>query len=65
MNLIKIIRGDSMNDITTITLSKKTRERLGAIGNKNDKNMDDVILRLLDMYEEHRMNQIIEEKSKV
>lgn len=53
-----------MDDITTITVSKKTRERLGVIGNKNDKSMDDVISRLLDLYEEYRMNQIIEEKSR-
>ena len=43
-----------MNEFTTITISKNTRERLGDIGNKNDKNMNEVISRLLDFYEENQ-----------
>jgi|GEM_PF-2703937 len=51
------------NDLTTIQISKRNRERLGALGNRNDKSLDTVLSKVLDMYEEYRMNQIIEEKS--
>ena len=50
------------NENTTIQIRKTTRERLGSVGTKNDRSLDDVLNKLLDCYEEYQMNQIIKEK---
>lgn len=50
------------NEITTIKISRKTRSRLGEIGNK-DETFDDIVGRLLDLYEEHCIDQMLEEKA--
>lgn len=51
------------NEITTIQIRKKTRKRLGEIGGK-DETFDDIVGRLIDLYEEHRIDQMLEEKLK-
>jgi hypothetical protein len=50
--IIEIVGGNE-NEITTLLVSKRTRERLGQFGNFNE-SMDDLINRLLNEIEEKR-----------
>jgi len=40
-----------MDDITTISLERKTRDKLAELGNKDD-NFDDIVNRLIASYKE-------------
>jgi hypothetical protein len=42
-----------MGEITTVKLSKKTRDRLTELGNKGE-TYEDIILRLIDFYKKNR-----------
>lgn len=50
------------NDMTTIQLTRTARDRLAAISHK-DESFCAVVVKLLDFYEDNRIDQIITEKS--
>lgn len=39
------------NNLTSIQVTKGTRKRLGDLGTRNDPNLEAVIIRLLEFYE--------------
>lgn len=51
-----------MEENTTITLKKTTKDRLDDVGRKPE-SYDDILVKLLDLYEIRRTDQIIDEKS--
>lgn len=50
------------NELTTLKVMKTTRDRVAGIGFYNE-TMDDIVVRLLDFYEDKKTQQIIDEKS--
>ena len=48
-----------MNEITTITIQKKTKERLDSLGRFRE-SYDDLLNRILDEFEEKRIDMVLE-----